>query len=109
MIEELLHNKFCNIVENAERQCFATRATELQVSAIEAIQKMKQEISDRKKDAVAVANEDSANRLLSYEEALEALSYELKMWVALKAENASGAWDALVEAEAHASRAVRAH
>lgn len=54
-------------------------------------------------------DEDAANAMLSIEEMITALLSELRMWIALKGEDADAAWDQLVSAQYAARTAVQAH
>jgi hypothetical protein len=97
------------VTENAERCCFATRAKELQIEAIEQLQTLMTKGKELKVRIISERAEDLANRMFSYEQVLQALSNELQMWVALKEDRSDEAWDALVEAEVSARIAMRAH
>src|ERR1700749_2513574 len=111
MIErvEEFHKEFVALIENVEGLRFATRAKELQVEAIAQLQSFKAKAKELKAEKVAEGIEDLANRMLSYEQTLQALIQELRMWVALKEDKSDEAWDALIDAQIAARIAVRAH
>lgn len=94
---------------NCQRFCFAARAREYQIEAIEQLGKLRSKTTDLKAAMVAVQNEDYANQLLSIEEMINALTHELKMWVAFKDDDPHKAWAHLVEAQSAVHRAIQAH
>lgn len=101
--------KFSNFAKGCQRFCFMSRAKELQLEKIEIIKIFKKEASELKQEAIADGDEDSANAMLSFEEILNALSEELKMWVALKDDDANSAWDHLINAQVAIRGALQAH
>lgn len=106
---EDFRKEFLSKVQQAERMCFAVRAVELQHEAINDLKSLKEKACQLKGRIVASGFEDLANQMLSYENALQALSCELEMWVAIKEDKADVAWDALVEAQTSARHALIAH
>jgi hypothetical protein len=102
-------NEFDDVIENCERFCFAARAREFQVEAIEKLQNLKKTMASMKARAIQASDEDSANCLLSLELAASALENELGMWVAFKDDNPDEAWDKLVTAQSCSLDAIRAH
>jgi hypothetical protein len=100
---------FHQVVHECQRFCYAARARECQVESIAALDTLDSRIAPLKAEMVEMQDEDAANCLLSLSLAARALSYELKMWIALKDDSAASAWDSLVEAQTHASNAIRAH
>jgi hypothetical protein len=100
---------FGKSLSECERFCFAARAKELQVEAIEKIEALKQQISLMKDMAIKVQDEDSANCCLSLERVASMIQHELKMWVALKIEEPSRAWEELVFAQGCCHDAIVAH
>lgn len=101
--------EFLDTVTDCERFLYAARAREFQVEAIQRLEALKTKASALKAEMVAVEDEDSANQLLSFEEMIQALIYELKMWVAFKDDDPHTAWDALIEAQSAARTAMQAH
>jgi hypothetical protein len=106
---EALKVEFKDVVTECERFCYAARARELQVEAIDRLETLKTKASALKAVMVAAQNEDSANQLLSIEEMLQALICELKMWVAFKDDDPNNAWDFLINAQGAAHTAMQAH
>jgi len=106
---EDFRKEFLAEVQHAECLCFAVRAVELQQQAVKDLKNLKEKARQLKGKIVANRLEDLANQMFSYENALQALSCELEMWVALKEDKADVAWDALVEAQTSARLALIAH
>ncbi|MCK4427202.1 MAG: hypothetical protein KAW16_01815 [candidate division Zixibacteria bacterium] len=105
----VFQKEFNEVVRDCQRFCFATRAKEFQLQACEELTKLKEKVSRIKAKVVATKDNDSANCMLSFEEMINALINELKMWVALKEDDPNSAWDFLVDAQ-HATRtAMQAH
>lgn len=104
-----LRIEFEDKVADCARFCYAARAREFQVEAIERLEALKAKASALKAEMVVVRDEDSSNQLLSLEEMLQALIYELKMWVALKDDDPHTAWTGLIEAQGAARTAMQAH
>src|SRR5262245_974786 len=94
-----LKMEFKKTATECQRFCFAARAREYQVEAIEQLKNLKAKTANLKAKKIALQDEDSANQLLSIEEMITALTCELKMWVAFKNDNPHAAWTSLVEAQ----------
>lgn len=111
MIDEVreFNKELVSVLRDAERLCFATRAKELQIEAIDQLQSLKAKAKELKAKIIDKGIEDLANRMLSYEQTLQALANELRMWVALKDDIPDEAWDALVKAETSARIALQSH
>jgi len=101
--------EFQETVTHCRRFCFAARAREFQVEAIEQLEKLKAKVVDLKAEMIAAQEEDYANQLLSIEKMINALVYELKMWVAFKDDDPHAAWTNIVEAQSSARLAMQAH
>jgi hypothetical protein len=86
-----------------------SRAKELQVGACVKLSELRKKASALKKQMVAVMDEDSANAMLSFEEMIDALTNELRMWIALKDDDPNSAWSFLVNAQGTARTAMQAH
>jgi hypothetical protein len=105
--------KFINevdvIVKEAEVYTFITRGREEQVANAEALNTLREKAAALKTSSQERQNEDEANFILGLECALESLSSQLKMWAALKDNQADQAWDYLISAQNAAHGALRAH
>ncbi len=108
LLEEF-QQKFATVVKEAERLCFMTRDKQLQQDACNHLVALCQEATSLKKGAISDQDENLANAILSYEEMISALRDELRMWIALKADNTDAAWNFLVDAQMHAHWAMQAH
>ncbi len=98
-----------DILDMCSNLCFMTRAEELQMDAINRLEMLKDEASILKQEIIMLNDEDSANAMLSFEKIIIALYSELKMWVALKNDNPSEAWNYLVSAQGATRTAMQAH
>jgi hypothetical protein len=86
-----------------------TRAKELQIEAVNALEDFTAEAQKLKQEAIINRDEDTANAMLCYEQIITAISSELKMWIELKDDNSSEAWDHLVEAQFAIHTAMQAY
>jgi hypothetical protein len=101
--------EFSETANELQKFCFLTRAKELQLDACDKLEILKAKASQIKKEAINSRYEDSANAMLSFEEMIVALISELKMWIALKDDNADAAWNHLVSAQYAARTAMQVH
>jgi hypothetical protein len=86
-----------------------SRAKEFQINASEKLAQLKEKMSKLKRQMIIAQDEDSANALLSFEQMIDALANELKMWIALKEDDPNSAWDSLISAQYAARTAMQAH
>ncbi|MCI0485917.1 MAG: hypothetical protein L0229_04875 [Blastocatellia bacterium] len=94
---------------DCQKFCFMARGKEFQEEAVQKLVALKQQASDLKAELIASCDEQSANLLLSLEEAIEALCYELRMWIALKEDDPNSAWDCLISAQSAMLTAIQSH
>ena len=99
-------DEFRQTVADCRRFCYAARAREFQVESTAALETLQSKIAALKTEMVELQDEDAANCLLSLSLAAQALSCELKMWIALKDDDAALAWYSLVDAQSCASNAI---
>lgn len=104
-----LLDRFNEVVNDAQKFTFFPRAIEFQKEAVGKLDKLQEEIIILKKGVVQKADNNSANFLLGLSNAVSALSEELKMFVALKEDEPSKAWDALIFAQQSVSTAIKVH
>jgi len=102
-------DKFNEFIFECQRFCFMSRAKEFQLEACEKLSELRKEASRLKEQMIAAAEEYSANAILSFEEMINALTSELRMWVALKEDEPSLAWNFLIDAQGAARTAMQAH
>ena len=96
-------------IAECQNFCFATRAKEFQAQAREKLKKLEAKAQALKKKAILHNDEDTANKMLSFQEMISALINELSMWIALKDDAAGVAWDCLVNAQMATKTAMQAH
>jgi hypothetical protein len=101
--------EFNEIAEECQMFCFMSRAKEFQVEACKKLDALREKASALKEQMIVLTDEDSANAMLSFEEMIDALVNELKMWIALKEDNPNSAWDFLTNAQSAARTAMQAH
>lgn len=96
-------------VGDAQGLCYATRGSELQKEAADRIRQLQHHLTEVKETALGQLDEDSACILLAQQALLESYACELKMWIAIKADQMDVAWESLVHAQMAISAALRAH
>ena len=104
-----LYSEFEHRIEQSTRLCYAATTRELQIEAVAALEAFKSQVSAHKAAAVAKQDEHSSNELLCAEDMLQALIHELTMWISLKDDKPTEAWDSLVEAQTAAMGAIHAY
>ena len=111
MISEVIQfqEKLNIAVAECHSLLFMTIAKELQTCACESLNALAKEAGSLKKTVVALGVDDAANAILAFEKIIEALLSELNMWIALKDDDACGAWERLIDAQIAAANAARAH
>ncbi len=106
---QMFQIEFSEAANDLQKFCFITRAKELQVEACDKLEELKEKAGKLKQEAISREDEDSANAMLSIEEMIIALMSELRMWIALKDDDADSAWNHLVSAQYAARTAMQAH
>ena len=101
--------EFSEAANDFQKFCFMTRAKELQLEACTALEALRLQAGKIKQGVINSQDEDAANAMLSFEEMIDALLNELRMWIALKEEDADAAWNYLVSAQYAARTAMQAH
>jgi hypothetical protein len=91
------------------RSRFITRAGEFHLDMLTTLLELRREAGELRRRLADEHDEDAANSALSLEYALNAFEEELKMWVALKADDANSAWDHLVNAQMAGGSAMQTH
>jgi hypothetical protein len=103
------HKRFVEISSDCQKFCFMSRAKEQQEDARNRLHELYNEAHILKLDVISQKDENAANALLSLELIIQALQGELNMWLALKEDDASAAWDYLVDAQRDAINALKVH
>jgi hypothetical protein len=101
--------RFNSVAHHVQTLTFLPRDRELQVKALEAATTLLKEMALTKATCIAEEDEDLANRLLSMELALSSVASELEMYIDIKNDVPERAWDDLIDAQAYAAAAMRAH
>ncbi len=96
-------------LREGQRLTYLPRDRAIQLAAVKSLEVLKSEASLLKKKAIDLQDENAANAMLSYENVIQTLVSELKMWVALKDDDAYAAWNHLIDAQYSAMHAARAH
>ncbi|MHB1414029.1 MAG: hypothetical protein ACYC1C_02160 [Chloroflexota bacterium] len=85
------------------------RDKQFQLEAISRIEALKSDLSERKQQAIAELDEETANATLALECLVMAFESELRMWVSFKDADASSAWGHLVDSQDKIRAALQAH
>ena len=106
---DTFQKEFGETANALQKFCYITRAKEFQIEACDKLENLKDKARKLKQDVISQDDEDSANAMLSFEEMIIALLSELKMWIALKDNDADSAWNYLISAQYAARTAMQAH
>lgn len=101
--------QFNKVITDAEIFISPARSTKLQRQQCEILEKLLENASSFKQQAIANSDEDSANLFLGFECVIGSLVCELRMWILLKQERPNQAWDQLISAQIGVVDAGRAH
>lgn len=93
-------------IRECERFLFVTRCSDLQRAALDTICEKSTELAQAKVQAIEQDDEGYANILLGLQCVTAALISELRMYMALKAEDPDSAWNHLIEAQGALAGAV---
>lgn len=107
-VEEFLE-EYTETVQSYERFTFLPRGIEYQKEAIRDLTELLEESGEIRIEVIEQEDEEAANQILVLRCMINALRYELKMWIDLKEEEWGKAWDALVDAQDSARSARSAH
>lgn len=106
---ELFRERFDDIADEIEKFAVFVRGREFQEESIQKLKSLLDEIDQLKKNAINQTNEDVANGYLCFEYMADALLQELNVYIDLKDDNPSGAWNHLIAAQMATSNAMKAH
>src|SRR5665647_1029440 len=111
-----MNEKVKNFVDAFEKElpkflrlCYMTPGKELQVEASERLTFCKDQIAKIKEEVLADQDDDAVSAAVSLEKIIDVLNYELMMWVALKEDRTSQAWEDLITAQYSLPDALSAH
>ena len=96
------------LLQDCRRFAYMARAVEFQRDAVDRLAAFAEALLERKRDAQTRQAEDEANLLLGMLTMLNAVRSELLMFIALKEDRTSEAWDHLVVAQNDVGAAIRA-
>jgi len=101
--------KFDGIANDSLKFCCAALAREFQASAADTLDALKEEATGLKTESISADDEDSANTMLGFEMAIDAIRNELQMWISLKDDDPDSAWGHLVDAQMATFDTMGAH
>jgi hypothetical protein len=108
IVEEFLE-EYTETVQSCERFAFLPRGMEYQKEAIKDLSDLLEKSAQIRIEVIEQEDEEAANQILALRCMINALRYDLKMWVDLKQEDWGKAWNALVDAQDSAQSARSAH
>lgn len=100
---------YTEVVRSCERFAFLPRDIERQRESIKELTELFEESAQVREDVIREGDEDAANQLLALRCMINALRYDLKMWIDLKEEQWAAAWNSMVDAQDFAKSARAAH
>lgn len=107
-VREFTH-VYTEVVQDCEKYTFLPRGIKYQKESIEKLSRLLSLCSKTKHEVIEEGDEEAANQMLSFSCMINALRFELKMWIDLKNEEWDKAWNSLVDAEEYAQSARSAH
>lgn len=107
-VEEFVE-EYTETVQSCEKFSFLPRGAEYQKEAIKDLTELLEKSAQLRMEVIKQEDEEAANQILALRCMINALRYELKMWVDLKETAWDKAWNALVDAQGSARSARSAH
>lgn len=107
-LEEFV-KEYTETVHSCEKFCFLPRGVDYQKESIKDLSELLEKSAQIRIEMIEQADEAAANQVLTLRCMINALRYELKMWIDLKEEDWGMAWNALVDAQDSARSAKSAH
>jgi hypothetical protein len=93
----------------ASELCFLVRGDELQKEAIYDLERLKIICLLLQRHYIADEDEDNANKLLACKSIINAIQYELRMYICLKQNQINEAWNRLIDAREFITVAIKSH
>ena len=106
-IKELIE-KYNTLIKDTLKCNFLVRATELQEKQIKKLIELKNLVKSVKYQVIEKGDESTANMLFHLQCVLNSYASVLEMWVLVKKDKPTDAWDKLIDARAYLSIAFRA-
>jgi hypothetical protein len=100
---------FENQLNEAKKICFFVRGDEIQNQTISNLERLKMECLSLQRHYIEKEDEESANKLLSCKAFINAVQYELRMYICLKQNDLNEAWNRLIDAQQSVTVAIKAH
>lgn len=100
---------YTEVVESCERFAFLPRHIDHQRKSIEELTHLLARSAKVRIEMIEEEDENAANQILALRCMMNALRFELKMWIDLKEENWAKGWDSMVDAQDSAKSAGAAH
>jgi len=108
IVEEFVE-EYTETVQSCERFAFLPRGMAYQKEAIKDLSDLLEKSAQVRIEVIKQEDEEAANQILALRCMINAIRYDLKMWMDLKEEEWGKAWDALVDAQDSARSARGAH
>lgn len=108
IVEEFVE-EYAETVQTCEKFTFLPRGIEYQKEAIQDLSNLLEKSAKIRIELIEQEDEEAANQVLALRCMINALRFELKMWIDLKQEAWGKAWNALVDAQDSARSARSAH
>lgn len=107
-VEEFV-DEYTEVVTSCEKFTFLTRGIGYQKESIKELTELLETSHKVRIEVIQDEDENAANQMLALSCMINAVRFELKMWVDLKTEEWDKAWSALVDAQDCAKNARTAH
>lgn len=108
IVEEFVE-EYTETVQSCEKFCFLPREIYYQKDAIKDLSELLEKSAQIRIEVIEQDDEEAANQVLTLRCMINALRYELKIWIDLKEGDWGKAWNALVDAQDSARSARSAH
>ena len=103
------HDGCTELISDVSKFMYITRAIELQEESALRITRRQEDCNKLKDEVIALGDEESANALLSIWHVLNLHRNILSIWINIKKDNMSVAWEVLVDAQMDIHFAMSAH
>jgi hypothetical protein len=94
-----MKNAVSEIVSNGRKVCYASCCSDLQTQEQHRQHNLHQQLNSYRLEAIASQNEEVANAAFLMQEIVSCLLHSLQMWLLIKNEEMTDAWNELVEAQ----------
>lgn len=101
--------RYTDVITDCEKFALLPRGTQYQRQSIKKLTDLLNESAEVRKEVILEEDEEAANQILALRCMINAVRYDLKMWIDLKEEKWDKAWTSLVDAQESAKSARTAH